>query len=296
METAAPARMVERIRLRIDVRAPSAIIRSTALMLWTPAAHAIPNTAPASAPRHQPCIAKLTLQTRSAAPHELAASAGVQQEVQAVNGIVRVDLSDGSHLFETAELLAAHSPMLATFCSSSGWLECADDVRCLSLATYDALTTRLVIAWMGASDGAAKRQAAAKLLTADVVVEACRLSHYLQVEPLLQATMRTLGGALDEHNAPSILLLARELELLELEQEATRFTIGQLDAVQGAEHWAELPETTRATLRALRSATIRNPLLSADQQRAKPFVNAGTALNGRELLAMVCTDCAKRSL
>ena len=57
-----------------------------------------------------------------------------------------------------------------------------------------------------------------------------RLAHYLEVPPLLEAAAAVLGAGLDAANAPSILLLSRELSLADLEERATLFTLAKLDA------------------------------------------------------------------
>ena len=119
---------------------------------------------------------------------------------------------------------------------------------------------RGAVGWVLAAPGAAKRDAAAKLLTPDLVVEVARCCHYLGIEALLEAALRLVGSAIDERNAPSVLLLARQLENRELERQATLFMLSELDLLN-AEYWSDLPPLTRETLRALRDAHVRNPLL-----------------------------------
>ena len=195
-------------------------------------------------------------------------------------------LAGGDHLLVSRRLLRRHSCMFATLLSSPGWHESATSV--ISLATHDAAVVRGAVAWMAAAGGPPKRHAAAALLTPELVVEAARFCHYAGLQPLLDAAAQLLRSALDAHNAPSVLLLARELELATLEAEATAFILVELDAVEQCDtnFWEELPHLTRATLRALREATLRNPLLSPT---AAPSRLAAACAPGdaRELLGMV---------
>ena len=168
---------------------------------------------------------------------------------------------------------------------------------------------------MAAADGPPKRAAAAALLTdGALVVAAARLAHFLQIAPLCDAALDAIGSALDRSNAPSILLLARELGSRPLEERAVtyaaaqlgairrkfwrnfspkihrpanhshsfrRYIVAELDAVSvEGEHWAELPSATRELFRFLRDAATRNPL-------SKDHGGATTSVaDARELLGM----------
>uniref|UniRef100_A0A7S3WK13 Uncharacterized protein n=1 Tax=Emiliania huxleyi TaxID=2903 RepID=A0A7S3WK13_EMIHU len=152
-----------------------------------------------------------------------------------------------------------------------------------SLAAHEPAAVRGAVGWMRASHGAAKRAAAAQLLSPERVVPVARLCHYLECPPLLEAAVRTLASAVDAANAPSVLLLAHELGEPALERAAVGGILADLDEVEKAEYWLELPPLTRATLRTLRDATARNPLLSAGPHAAR----GSSASSPRELLAMV---------
>ena len=155
---------------------------------------------------------------------------------------------------------------------------------------------RGAVGWVLAAPGAAKRDAAAKLLTPDLVVEVARCCHYLGIEALLEAALRLVGSAIDERNAPSVLLLARQLENRELERQATLFMLSELDSVLNAEYWSDLPPLTRETLRALRDAHVRNPLLHSRECgfSYNPFrVPGGSISDPRELLGIVRESLAE---
>ena len=96
------------------------------------------------------------------------------------------------------------------------------------------------------------------------------------------------GRALDAHNAPSVLLLARELSLASLEGEAMTFLLVEIEAVEQCDtnFWDDLPPRTRETLRALREATLRNPLLSPTAAPARLAASRASG-DARELLGMV---------
>ena len=121
---------------------------------------------------------------------------------------------------------------------------------------------RLLLAWTQAVDGVPKRVAAARLLTASMVVEAAQAAHYLGVEPITDAALRIIEGALDAANAPAVLLLARSLGAARLEERSACFIVSELEAVVEHAGWDMLPPLARATLRALRDAAVANPIFS----------------------------------
>ena len=293
--------IVERVRLHLAIERPLAVAVSTALAPFDPEVaqrwHAGEPLRPASTPstvdsRHAAIHVTLRLQSRAADPHELAGwgelecGTGASSSEPADDGEVTLLLAGGGRLLVSRRLLRCHSSMLATLLSSPGWHEAATGE--VSLATHDAAVVRGAVAWMAAAGGPPKRQAAAALLTPELVVEAARFCHYAGLQPLLDSAAQLLRSALDAHNAPSVLLLARELELATLEAEATAFILVELDAVEQCDtnFWEDLPPLTCATLRALREATLRNPLLSPS---AAPSRLAASCASGdaRELLGMV---------
>ena len=286
-------RFVERVILTLHVRPDPAVVRSTAIVIRTEQPRPPPRQA---TNQSQQVSTRLMLCTRYPLPHELAGEN--LNEVASVlpRGATTVRLSDGSFMCAEAAHLAAHSPMLCTLLNSSAnWREGAIDGTCsVALPEHDAMAVRYVAEWMSAADGREKRAVAEKMLSADRVVGVARLAHYLEVPSLLDAAIAAIGLALDEANAPSILLLARELQHTGLEEQATRFTLASLDAVEAeAEYWHELPQATRNTLRLLRTATLTNPLLSASGRSGAPPLGAEVACSGRELLAMVRESLAE---
>jgi hypothetical protein len=225
--------IVERVRLHLAIERPHAVVVSTALAPFDPEVaqrwHSGGTVRPASTPstgasHHAAIHVTLRLQSRDAAPHELAGwgelecGDGASSSEPEDEGDVTLLLADGDRLLVSRRLLRRHSCMLATLLSSPGWHESATSE--ISLPTHDAAVVRGAVAWMAAAGGPPKRQAAAALLTPELVVEAARFCHYAGLHPLLDAATRLLRSALDAHNAPSVLLLARELELATLEAEA----------------------------------------------------------------------------
>ena len=226
--------IVERVRLHLAIERPHAVVVSTALAPFDPEVaqrwHSGGTVRPASTPstgtsHHAAIHVTLRLQSRDAAPHELAGwgelecGDGASSSEPEDEGDVTLLLADSDRLLVSRRLLRRHSCMFATLLSSPGWHESATSV--ISLATHDAAVVRGAVAWMAAAGGPPKRQAAAALLTPELVVEAARFCHYAGLQPLLDAAAQLLRSALDAHNAPSVLLLARELELATLEAEAT---------------------------------------------------------------------------
>ena len=88
----------------------------------------------------------------------------------------------------------------------------------VSLSAHDPEAVRGVLTWMCAPTGAPKREAAGTVLSPELVVETARFTHYLDVPELLQPALTIIGRALDVDNAPSCLLLARELDDIALAQ------------------------------------------------------------------------------
>ena len=282
--------IVERVTLHIDTRqARPAVVVTNALVPWRPQTAVPPARAPASpASPRSPGATKLarvqlTLRTRPAQPHELAAAPGAPaneatpgapvDEATASDRTVHVALGDGSRVACSAATLAQHSSVL-------GMLSRRAVTGEIALLEYPADAVRGVLAWMAAPSGPAKRAAAAQLISPELVVDAARLSHYIDCQPLLRAALVAIGGALDEENAPSCLLLARELGAVELEQRYVGFILEELDSVQQrAEGWAELPLSTRAVLEGLREATQSRHAVRSDEQLV--------------IFATLVTECSK---
>ncbi|EOD10300.1 hypothetical protein EMIHUDRAFT_216028 [Emiliania huxleyi CCMP1516] len=258
------------------------------------------------------CSARLRLVLREAEPFEVAGREALEEEcAEEEGGLGGAGEGGGS---APAPVLARHSRMLAALTGGSQrWREAAGAAEgrweC-SLAAHEPAGKQErscgAVGWMRASHGAAKRAAAAQLLSPERVVPVARLCHYLECPPLLEAAVRTLASAVDAANAPSVLLLAHELGEPALERAAVGGILADLDEVEKAEYWLELPPLTRATaahasrrsstpptpmpwsgrratLRTLRDATARNPLLSAGPHAAR----GSSASSPRELLAMV---------
>ena len=324
--------MFERVRLQLRVRPSPALTvpRTMALVLYQqPATGAVPPPPQAPATnaaanpinvdyirwQRSPCSAALKLDCRPTEPHEYAdrcyiygladlCEDGVDSFFEQLpHGDVHLTLADGSTLKCSAFQLACNSLMLRTLLTSSGFREAVDaddgtqrSAWQVSMATHDPAAVRGTVAWILADNGPAKREAAARLLTPDLVVAVASLAHYLGIEPLVDAATRTLSAALDERNAPSVLLLARSLGHKSLEKEATLFILSELDAVLDADetYWLDLPAHTREMLRALRAATVRNPLLNASGVAYNPFAVAGGGVSdARELLGIVRESLAE---
>ena len=233
--------IVERVTLQIDCRqARPAVAVTNALVPYRPqnAAPARVSASPASpASPRSPSATKLArvqlrLLTRPAQPHELAAAPGTpgtpvlaseEDDAAASDRPVSVLLDDGSRVVCTSKTLAQHSSVLGMLVGSGTWREAATGE--VALREHPAEVVRGVLAWMAAEAGPPKRIAAAALISPELVVEVARLSHYLDCQPLLRAALIAIGGALDVENAPSCLLLARELGAAELEQRAVGFIL-----------------------------------------------------------------------
>jgi len=290
-------KMVSRVQLGLRIVAPPAANVTTAVGFWIPPERRGPERTPQRRdPAQTTCNtrASLKLLVRPAEPHELASTSRSASDCeeddekshqkQSCRDDVRhvwIILMDGRRLRCSAAVLAKHSCMLTTLLASPGWHESASDE--ITFAAHDPEAVRATIAWMSASRGPGKREAARRLMSADLVVETARLAHYLEIKPLLAAALATLSSALDAANATCVLGLARELGESSLEQQAISFILAQLDAVAEADSFFELPPQARAALRALRTANAENPLLSPGQRPSASCV----ATDARELCGMV---------
>ena len=65
----------------------------------------------------------------------------------------------------------------------------------IALTEHSPAAVRGVIEWMAAASGPPKQAVAARLLGPELVVETARLSHYLDVQPLLDSALRTVREA-----------------------------------------------------------------------------------------------------
>ena len=131
---------------------------------------------------------------------------------------------------------------------------------------------------MSAADGREKRAVAEKMLSADRVVGVARLAIIWRCYRCSTRRSPPLASHSTRPFVPSISSLARELQHTGLEEQATRFTLASLDAVEAeAEYWHELLQATRNTLRLLRTATLTNPLLSASGRSGAPPLGAEVA-------------------
>ncbi len=231
----------------------------------------------------------LHLRTRPSLPHERADGQGAIDARQIshidASDMVSVALRDGSRLSVSAHHLATHSDVLArhpAICRGADepqWLETEGGV--IRLADHSPGAVRGVLAWMAAEGAVAKRAAAGALLSsAEHVVDVARLCHYINVQPLLQAALSTIEAHIDVENAPSCLLLARELEAVAIEKVASAFIVKELEEVcASAPGWEELPRSLRELLSALDGAVTCHPLVA--------HVECGDDFGGdaRELLA-----------
>ena len=272
-------RTVERVTLRLSVQRDPAVMQTTALVPFN-------FTAPPPPPRRTPSSTKrlrasLSLATRPMTPCEAAAQAepSTIERGDEKKRMVTVLLDDGTSTEAPLAALAGHSEVLQTMLSSARWREGVHGE--LALTAHPAAVVRAVVEWMMAARGAPKRAAAELALSAAHVVDTARLCHYLELSPLLQPALRVIIGAIDAANAPSCLLLARQLGAAELEEASVRVMLGSLDAVEkeAEEFWEDLPSLTRETLRALRDAALRNPLAGRSVAHAP--------VEPRELLACV---------
>lgn len=186
--------MVVRVRLSLRARRPPpvALPHTTALILYdaasAPTPPAVPSgTATSSARYSGGCTAALSLEKRTAEPHECAdgrTREGSEADVR-IWGQVRILLSDGLMIRAAASPLAQHSLMLRTLLLSSGTFRESTSEACgeaqwdMRMDTFEPAAVRGAVCWMQAADGAEKREAADQLLTPELVIAAARCSQYV---------------------------------------------------------------------------------------------------------------------
>lgn len=250
-------RIVERVRLNVEVSQDRrAIAQSTALVAYTPPTAPLPTpttptrrpapsspqtTERASAKR---CRVRLGLDVRKISGHELAASADADDAASSAStrggsgdddrAVVTLALAGGGTVDVPARAAARASPVLGRLVDRGGGAQFRESrTGVFSLAAHPPAAVRGVAAWVAAADGPPKRAAAAALLTdGALVVAAARLAHFLQIAPLCDAALDAIGSALDRSNAPSILLLARELGSRPLEERAVAYAAAQFGAIR----------------------------------------------------------------
>lgn len=275
--------VVDRVVLRVSVVPVAAYAVTTALIPWQPGlvAPGIREGPHLAARERRFCSAALKLQTRPRSLCEAADGRGTRSVVNGADGpTAAIGLADGSQVEAPRSHLAAHSSVLAAMVGAMsgpdvGWREQQTGV--ISLGEYNPAAVRGVLEWMVAAHGVPKQEVAARLLGPELVVETARLCHYLDVRPLLDAALRTVREAVDVENAPSCLLLGRELGEHALEQRAAAFIMEHLEDVAARSDWEVLPPPTRQLLRALAGALQSVPGCAAVAECSDP----------RELLAMV---------
>ena len=255
-------RIVERVRVNVEVSEDRrAVAQSTALAIYTPPTAPLPTpttptrrpapsspqtTERASAKR---CRVRLGLDVRKICGHELAASADADDAASSRRdaysrwlggsgdddrAVVTLALAGGGTVDVPARAAARASPVLGRLVDRGGGAQFRETrTGVFSLAAHPPAAVRGVAAWVAAADGPPKRAAAAALLTdGALVVAAARLAHFLQIAPLCDAALDAIGSALDRSNAPSILLLARELGSRPLEERAVAYAAAQLGAIR----------------------------------------------------------------
>jgi hypothetical protein len=284
--------VVDRIQLCVSVVPVPALARTTAIMLYQPGnvAHIREGPHIGCERERKFCSAALKLHTRPRMLCEAADGRDARpvDDRDGVDGrVVAIGLSDGSRVEALEKHLAAHSPVLGTMAGTLtgadvGWRERQTGV--IALTEHSPAAVRGVLEWMTAARGVPKQEVAARLLGPELVVETARLCHFLDCAPLLDAALRTVREAVDVENAPSCLLLGRELGDHALEQRAASFIMEHLEDVSGGGHWEALPPPTRRMLRALASALHSVPGCTAVTECAEP----------RELLAMVAETLAEQ--
>lgn len=273
---------------------------STAVVIWgetPPPPREVSNSQDVE--QSQLCCVRLEVACRPALPHERADGRGLIGETRPQSDSfllsqMTLHLADGSRLCVDSELLACSNFMRPLLLSHNGADDdfnfCERRTGVVSLAQHSADAVRGVVRWLQAAPGEEKRNVASQLLSPRRIVDVVRLCHFLDFSPpeLYEAGLSVLTeDALDVSNAPSLLLLARELGAHQLEVKATDFIARRLDEVEiEAEDWSSLPKQTRLLVNALR-VCIARPLVGG-KLVCMPF-NARGALVGdaRELLAML---------
>jgi hypothetical protein len=289
-------RMVRGVRLHLDVSKAQAHIVSTALAFWN-AAPPPPRDALNGVEKCVgPCRVRLELTSRPARPYERADGRG--HVAAAAPGAfahqhVSLALADGTSLLVESSTLVCSTFLARLLSRSDSNLDCDWTERrtgVVSLLEHAPDAVRGVVRWLQASAGAEKRAVASHLLSPHRIVGVVRLCHFLDLQPaeLLDAALSVLATeALDVTNAPSLLLLARELGATELHSRATDFIARRLDEVETeAEDWSVLPQSTRSLLAALREAIAR-PLPNGSEARVPLSGSGGYFGDARELLAML---------
>jgi len=286
--------MVRGVRLHLKTSKAQAHMVSTALAFWS-ASPPPPREASNVERCLGPCRVRLEVASRPARPYERADGLGY---VAAAPGLfahqhVSLALADGTSVLVEAQALACSTFLARLLSRSESDVDCDWTERrtgIVSLIEHPPDVVRGVVRWLQASAGAEKRAVASHLLSPHRIVGVVRLCHFLDLQPaeLLDAALSVLASeALEVSNAPSLLLLARELDAAELQARATDFIARRLDQVEAeAEDWSVLPQPTRSLLGALREAIAR-PLTNGSEASA-PISGSGACFgDARELLAML---------
>jgi len=299
--------IVERVQLQLEVRRLPAYMISTALARWNPTPPPSRLAAEDSdsdgeveqRPEQLSVKVKLRVASRPARPHERAdgirrGGGGLTPAPESfAHSHVTLQLADGTTVRVESELLACSTFMEPLLSRDRGvsWPE--RETGMLSLAEFSADAVRGVVRWLEAPVGAPKRQVAAQLLSPAHIVGVVRLCHFLDLAPpeLYEAALSVLADdALDVSNAPSLLLLARQLGAAYLEQRATDYIARRLDEVETeTEDWGTLPAATRSLLAALRGCVLGG--MAAGAPLSQGVSRFGDA---RELLGMLRESCQEQ--
>jgi hypothetical protein len=112
------------------------------------------------------------------------------------------------------------------------------------------------------------------LLPEHQVVDLCRLAHYLQCSPILDATVAVLAGAVDLDNCLSLCQMADQLSLPVLFEAAVSRAIGSLDEIEGSEVWEEdLPTPLKHLILTLRNAA-HSSIVGRGRQLTEAFFSS----------------------
>ena len=107
----------------------------------------------------------------------------------------------------------------------------------------------------------------AKDISAECIIECCRIAHFLQSNSLLEEIADIIKASIDAENCAYICILADQLEMPGLLQSSMRFVLDTFDKIETDTIWDDFPESLKHHVVTLRNAAKSSIIARGSQSK-----------------------------